>query len=61
MRRLGKALRTSHSPCPSDRQSGMPSGQPNCTVARSTPIARLSSGGRLRSHSMTGSPPPQAR
>src|SRR5208337_1980508 len=58
IRRLGSVLRTSQSPCPSGRQSGIPIGQPNCTVARSVPIARRSTGGRLRSHSTTGSVPP---
>src|SRR4051794_2099981 len=33
MRRLGSELRTSHKPSPSGLQSGMPIGQPNCTVA----------------------------
>jgi hypothetical protein len=52
IRRLGSELRTSHKPSLSGRQSGMPIGQPSWTVARSVPIARLSSG-RLLSHSST--------
>ena len=42
IRRLGRVERTSHKPPPRDRQIGIPIGQPNCTVARSIPIARLS-------------------
>jgi hypothetical protein len=57
-RRLGSPLRTSQSPWPSGRHSGIPTGQPHCTVARSVPITRRSSGGRVRSHSITGSAPP---
>ena len=41
-RRLGSALRTSQSPWPSGRHSGIPTGHPHCTVARSVPITRRS-------------------
>ena len=61
MRRLGSELRTSHKPLPSGRHSGMPIGHPNCTVAKSVPIACLSSAGSLRRQSNTGSAPPDVR
>lgn len=61
IRRPARLLRTSHNPLPSERQSGIPIGQPNWTVARSVPITRRSSAGRLRSHSTTGWLPPAVR
>jgi hypothetical protein len=37
MRPDGNVLRTSQSPRPSERQSGIPIGQPTCTCIRSKP------------------------
>ena len=52
-----RLLRTSHSPCPRGRQTGIPTGHPYSAVAMSCPISRRSSGGRAFSQSRTGSVP----
>ncbi len=52
--RSGSRERTSHKPLSSFRTSGIPSGQPNCTVLMSSPMMRRSSRGRDLSHSRAG-------
>jgi len=61
MRPLGRLLLTSHRPPPSERQSGMPTGQPYCTNAKSRPILWRSSTGNPLNQSLTGSPPRAVR
>src|ERR1700704_474726 len=51
------SLRTSQSPFPSARQSGIPIGQENSTSLMSSPTTFRSSSGRSFSHSRTGSRP----
>src|ERR1700680_997573 len=48
-------------PSPRDRHTGIPTGHPNSTVLISSPMSLRSSGGRLFSHSRSGSPPPSVR
>src|ERR1700722_14523651 len=57
IRLLVSELRTSQSPRPSGRHTGIPIGQPNSTAAISYPIIRRSVAGSSFSHDLTGSAP----
>src|SRR5580692_4253254 len=48
-------------PSPRGRHTGIPTGHPNSTVLISSPMSLRSSGGRLFSHSRSGSPPDSVR
>src|SRR5712692_7830228 len=61
IRPTANSLRTSHSPLPSARQSGMPTGQENSTSLMSSPMTLRSSSSRAFSHSRTGSRPTAER
>ena len=52
--------RTSHSPLPSERASGIPTGQRNCKRRKSRPTIFRSSSGKSLSHSRAGSFPAES-
>ena len=57
MRLLSSCVRSSCSPLPIERQIGMPTGQPNSAVFKSSPMRLRSSCGIPFNQSRTGSPP----